>query len=94
MLECSGGTAVACGVKDVDVVTIGFHFGVWNVKMDIFQTIRSSAVCDCGRTRNVGFWVKGSINYKLTQSVAAPEGDASNPKDGDVKGLSVVKVVM
>jgi len=44
---------VTCGIQDVDVVTIGFHFGVWNVKMDIFQSIRSSAACDCGRTRNV-----------------------------------------
>jgi len=42
----------------------------------------------------MSFWVKWRINNELAQSVAAPEGNASDAKDGDAKSISMIKSVV
>ena len=94
MFECSGGTAVTCGVRYIDAVAIGFIFGVWNVKMDILQFIRRSASHDFGRSWNMCFQVKRGIIYEFSQPTVAPESYASDREDSDVKCIGVVQVAM
>jgi len=43
---------------------------------------------------DMGLWVKFCVNYELTQSAAAPEGYACDCINRDIKGVSVVEVVV
>ena len=83
---------MANGVRQVDGVTVRFSLGVRYVEVDKFQPISHDTMSDAHGSQNVCLWIRFCVNKQLTKPAAAPKCNICNRKDGNVEGISVIKV--